>query len=85
MASDTVVVSHAAFKGMTFPHTGTTKITWTAHFTDRTAYLAAKRKAQAAQLTDLQRGLAIDLVRQRQSSAIDAAHFPVGAFPQLLV
>jgi len=51
VASDTVVVSHTAFKGMTFTHTGTTKITWTAHFGDRTAYLATKRKVQSAQLT----------------------------------
>jgi hypothetical protein len=50
-ASDTIVVSHSAFKGMTFTHTDTTKITWTAHFSDRTAYLATKRKIQSAQLT----------------------------------
>ena len=50
-ASDTVVVSHTAFKGITYTHTGTTKVTWTAHFTDRTACLATKRKVQATQLT----------------------------------
>lgn len=50
-ASDTVVVSHTAFKGITYTHTGTTKVTWTGHFSDRTAYLATKRNIQATQLT----------------------------------
>ena len=46
-ASDTVVVSHAALKGITYtgsqPH-------WAADFGDRNAYLAKKRQIQSAQL-----------------------------------
>ena len=46
-ASDTVMVSHGAFKGITYdgtqPH-------WTATFSDRQTYLATKRQIQSAQL-----------------------------------
>jgi hypothetical protein len=50
-ASDTVMASHTAFKGISYTHAGTTKVHWTAHFNDRTAYLVTKRKVQAVQLT----------------------------------
>jgi hypothetical protein len=50
-ASDTVVISHTAFKGITYTHTSKPKPHWVAHFTSRNGYLATKRKVQADQLT----------------------------------
>jgi len=50
-ASDTVVVAHTAFKGITYTHISKPKPHWAARFTNRNGYLATKRKVQAAQLT----------------------------------
>ena len=48
-ASDTVIASHTAFRGITYSHPGT-KGHWAAHFSDRTKYLAMKRRVQSDQL-----------------------------------
>jgi len=48
-ATDTVVASHTAFRGITYSHPGQ-KGLWIAHFSDRAKYLATKRRVQSDQL-----------------------------------